>query len=98
MSEQPENLPKPLSLFCSYAHKDEAYLELLQAHLAPLQRQGIITVRHNREIVPGTEWERAIDERMSTADIILLLISVDFLASDYAYGIEMRHALERHES
>lgn len=53
---------------------------------------------HDRKIVPGSEWERNIDKYLSTARIILLLISADFLASDYCYEKEMQVALARHES
>ncbi len=54
-------------------------------------------MRHDRKIVAGEEWEHRIDEWLKTAQVILLLISADFLASDYCFGVEMKMALERHE-
>jgi len=53
---------------------------------------------HHRDITAGSEWEGAIDEHLNHAQVILLLISTDFIASDYCYGIEMTRALARHEA
>src|SRR5258708_37551 len=63
-----------------------------------LKRLGQITLRLNREILAGTDWSHVQDARFQMADLILLLVSPDFIASDYHYGIEMRHALEKHEA
>jgi hypothetical protein len=84
-------------LVFSYAHADEALRNELEKHLSPLKRMGRISTWHDRRIVPGDEFEGQIDHYFSTADIILLLISSDFIASDYCYQIEMRNALQRHE-
>jgi hypothetical protein len=86
-----------VKIFCCYAHEDEALLNKLKTHLRPLQRQGLIDVWHDRDISAGTEWEREINEHLDTAQIILLLVSPDFMNSDYCYGKEMKRALERHE-
>jgi len=86
-----------VKIFCCYAREDEALLNKLKTHLRTLQRQGVIDVWHDRDISAGTEWEREISEHLNSAQIILLLVSPDFLNSDYCYGIEMKHALERHE-
>src|SRR5882762_11279876 len=88
---------EPVSLFLSYAHEDEALRNELEKHLSLLQRQGVITTWHDRQIVPGTEWAQAINTHLEEASIILLLISPSFLASDYCYGVEMKRALERHD-
>src|SRR5437588_11802535 len=85
-----------VSIFFCYAHEDEDLLNKLKRHLWPLQRQGLITIWHDRDISAGTEWEQEISEQLNTAQIVLLLISPDFIASDYCYGIEMKRALERH--
>ena len=90
--------PTPVEVFYSYAHEDEAFRKELEKHLSLLQRQGVISVWHDRQIVPGTDWAQAIDEHLERASIILLLISADFLASDYCYGVEMTRALERHQA
>ena len=62
-----------------------------------MQRQGIIDVWYDRDIGAGTEWEKEIKEQLNAAQIILLLVSPDFMSSDYCYGIEMKRAIERHE-
>jgi len=84
----------PLTLFYSYAHEDEPLREQLEKHLRLWSREGLISEWHDRKIPPGAEWAREIDAHMETASIILLLISPDFLASDYCYEIELRRALE----
>lgn len=80
-----------------YAREDEALLKKLKAHLKPLQRQGLIEVWHDRDISAGTPWEQEIAKQLNNAQIILLLISPDFMDSDYCYGIEMQEAMKRHE-
>ena len=59
---------------------------------------GLIGSWHDRQISAGTEWANVIDDNLNIADVILLLISVDFLASDYCYDIELKRAMERHEA
>lgn len=86
-----------VKIFCCYAHEDEALLTKLKTHLWPLQRQGLIDVWHDRDIAAGTEWEQALKEQLNTAQIILLAVSPDFMASDYCYTNEMKLALKRHE-
>ncbi len=88
----------PLKLFYSYSHKDETLRDELETHLKLLQRQGEISTWHDRKILVGDEWKGKIDENLEAADIVLLLVSADFLASDYCYDIEMKHALKRHEA
>ena len=92
----PNTTMKPISLFYSYAHKDEHLRKQLEIHLSNLKHQGKIQAWHDREIMPGSSWADEIDENLEKADIILLLISPDFMASDYCYGKEMKRALERH--
>jgi hypothetical protein len=82
--------------FC-YAHEDEPLLKKLKSHLKPLQRQGLIDIWYDRDIHAGAELEREITEHLNTAQIILLLISPDFMNSDYCYGTELKQAMERHE-
>jgi TIR domain len=88
----------PIKLFYSYSHKDEPLLHDLVTHLALLKRQALIDGWHDRRIGAGTEWAGAIDDYLAKADVILLLVSADFLASDYCYDTEMKRALERHEA
>ncbi len=86
-----------IEVFFSYSHKDEDLRDELSKHLAMLKRKHVITDWHDRRIGAGKEWEQEIDERLNTADIILLLISSDFLASDYCYDIEVKTAMRRHD-
>jgi hypothetical protein len=86
----------PLEVFYSYSHKDEDLRNELGAHLSVLERSGLIVAWHDRRIGAGEEWSKEIDAHIRSAHVILLLISPDFLASEYCYGIEMKTALERH--
>jgi hypothetical protein len=81
----------------SYSHADEALRDELEKHLMPLHRSGLIETWHDRRIVPGQPFENEIDKHFKTADVILLLVSADFIASDYCFNTEMSIALERHE-
>jgi TIR domain len=90
--------PGPITVFYSYSHKDEELRQRLETHLKLLKRQGIIADWHDRRISAGTEWEGQINHYLESAHLILLLISADFLASDYCYDKEMQRALERHEA
>ena len=86
-----------ISLFFSYSHADEALRDQLEKQLAMLKRQGVITAWHDRRIGAGQDIDQAIAASMESADIILLLVSPDFIASDYCYEREMTRAMERHE-
>ena len=88
----------PLEVFISYAHADETLRKELEKHLSLLQQRKLITGWHDRQIPAGAEWEGEIDAHLNSAQIILLLISADFLASRYCYSIEMKRAFERHEA
>lgn len=89
-------VPSKIEVFFSYAREDGALRDKLANHLKLLERQGTIQSWHDRQILAGTEWQEQIHHHLETAQIILLLISSDFLASDYCYNIEMQRALERH--
>jgi len=93
-----EKIAAPVSIFCSYTYADKALREQLEVHLSLLQRQGLISGWRDRVIVSGADWAVEIDKHLETAWIILFLISPDFLASDYCYGIEVQRALERHHN
>ena len=86
----------PVTVFYVYAREDELLREQLERHLRLLSRQKLISEWHDREIVAGTEWAKKLDSHLETASVILLLVSSDFLASDYCYDFEMQRALERH--
>ena len=85
------------SLFFSYSHKDEELRNELETHLGLLKRQGIISAWHDRRITAGREFNEAISAELEKAQIILLLISANFLASDYCFEKEMKRALDKHD-
>ena len=87
-----------INVFFSYSHKDEVLRDALEEHLALLKRKGLLKTWHDREIGAGDEWADQIDEQLETADLVLLLISPSFIASDYCYDREMGRALERHDA
>jgi hypothetical protein len=84
------------SVFFSYSHADEGLRDQLEKHLAMLKRQGVIETFHDRRIAAGDEVDRSISAELERADVILLLVSPDFLASAYCYDREMLRAVERH--
>jgi predicted alpha/beta hydrolase family esterase len=89
---------KPIEVFFSFAHQDEKLRDELEKHLSILKRQGIITAWHHRKVGAGKEYQNEIDTHLDTASLILLLISADFIASDYCWDVEVRRAMERHEA
>jgi hypothetical protein len=91
------NITGPVRLFYSYSHKDEALRDELEEALALLKRQGLISGWHDRRIGAGDEWKGAIDKNLEEAQVILLLVSSSFLASDYCWDVETKRAVERHD-
>ena len=89
--------PDSIEVFYSYAHEDEELVKELRKHLSILKRQGVIRDWYDREITAGTDWKGQLDQHLNSSGIILLLVSADFLASDYCYDVEMTRALERHD-
>ncbi len=90
------NLSKPLKLFYSYARADVTLRASLDAYLSGLKQQNLISTWDDLDIIAGTDWQREINQQIENADIILLLVSPDFLASDFCYSTEMQIALQRH--
>src|SRR5437660_209602 len=89
---------RTIRIFLCYAHEDELLLQELEKQLKLLKRQGWIEIWHDREISPGANWTQEIKKYLNTSDIILLLVSPDFINSDYCYGVEMQRAMERHQA
>ncbi|BCL80468.1 TIR domain-containing protein [Ktedonobacteria bacterium brp13] len=85
-----------LTLYYIYAREDALLQSQLEKHLSLLQRWDLISNWYSREIVAGTKWDTQFDMHLEEASIILLLISSDFLASDYSYNTEIQRTLERH--
>jgi TIR domain len=84
--------------FVSYSHRDERFRASLETHLAILKRNGVLKVWHDRKITPGFVLDEEIDSNLRTADLIIVLVSPDFIASDYCYSMELRLAMELHAS
>lgn len=83
-------------LVFSYSHVDETLRNELEKHLSPLKRQGLIETWHDRRIVAGQEFDKKIGQHFEEAELVLLLVSPDFINSDYCYDVEMMRAVERH--
>lgn len=86
---------KTLNVFMSYSHVDEKFKEKLDVHLSPLKRNKKIRSWNDRELFAGAMMDEEIREHLENDDIIILLISADFIDSDYCYSIEMERAIER---
>ncbi len=92
----PDQPTKQLRFFVSYSHKDEPYKDELVTHMASLRRTGAIKSWDDRQIPIGGEWDHQIKSEMNNADVILLLISSDFMNSSYCNDVEVTRAMERH--
>ncbi|MPW19734.1 TIR domain-containing protein [Paraburkholderia sp. CNPSo 3157] len=86
------------SVFFSYTHIDESLRDQLEIHLSLMKREGLISAWHDRRIIAGDNLDDSIDEQLEKADIILLLVSANFIASEYCIATEMTRALERHKA
>ena len=96
-NERKSDTPK-VNIFLSYSHKDEYFRNKLATHLKILERIDIIDQWNDRNIDLSDQWKNAIDENLECADIILLLVSADFIASDYCWEKEIKRAIERHNA
>jgi formylglycine-generating enzyme required for sulfatase activity len=91
-------MSRPIKLFFSYSHQDEKLRDELAKQLSTLRRKKVIADWHDRQIGAGENWAQAIEENLKSADIILLLVSPDFLHSDFCAEVELKQAMERHEA
>lgn len=87
-----------MKAFISYSHNDNWALDRLHTHLAVLRREGQIDTWFDRNILAGGELDGEIAKQLEACNLFLLLVSPDFLASDYCYEREMGRALERHDA
>ena len=87
-----------VNVFISYSHKDKDLRNELENHLSSLRRQDIIFDWHDGKIIAGENWRTAIFDQLNRAELILLLISSDFLASDFCYDKELTRAIDRHNN
>jgi formylglycine-generating enzyme required for sulfatase activity len=88
----------PKKILICYSKQDSAYLADLQKHLKPLQRSGLIQPWDDTKLLAGEDWDKTIKTELSSADIVILLVSVDMIATDYVWEIEMPKAIERHNA
>jgi internalin A len=94
MRDEVEQLP--VRAFVSYAHKDKGYLEELRAALSPLVRLQKLSIWDDRDINAGDTWEEVLFQQLDESDIVLCLVSHDFVNSDFCYKKEFGAALEAH--
>lgn len=88
---------QPLSTFIIHAREDREALNTLKKHLKPLERCNELFVWYDGEILAGAVWDLEIREKLSSADIVLLLISASFLSSDYIFDVELPDATARYD-
>ena len=86
-----------LRVFIMYAHEDKPVRDKLLQHFRPMVRRGDIDLWSDHEIRPGALWDEEIRTRLNTSDLIIMLVSDDFFASEYIHNVEMESALIRHE-
>ncbi len=94
--EEPQNKTGK-KIFFSYSKNDRKYLDQLKKHLTPLKRNGKIKGWDDHDILPGEEWDEKIKTELAQADIIILMVSVESIATDYICDVEIKQAIERHE-
>lgn len=84
---------KPLSIFVSYAHEDDLFREELLKFLQSYENKQIINVWSDKEILAGQKWDEEIKSRLKTADMMLLLVSIDSINSIYINETEIESAI-----
>ena len=89
--------PHRAKVFVSYSHLDEKFRNELDIQLKILEKKNYLEWWSDQRLIPGDEWEQAILDKLETSDIILLLVSSHFLASDFCWNIELTKAIKRHE-
>ncbi|MGA3041725.1 MAG: protein kinase, partial [Bryobacteraceae bacterium] len=86
-----------IEIFCSYSHADRPLRDELVKYLELMRESLLIRTWHDGELIPGQDWRREIEDHLRGADIVLLLISVDFLDSEFVRKYELPIALQRHQ-
>jgi hypothetical protein len=76
-------------IFVSYSHADSEHLARLQVHLRPFEREGFVDAWSDSRIRAGQDWRKEIQAALGRAAVAILLISADFLASDFIVEDEL---------
>lgn len=84
-------------IFILYSQEDQVTLDMLKTHLVALERARPVKIWYDGMIEAGAEWQNEVQEALENAEIILLLVSADFIASDYLFEQVMVQALNRHQ-
>jgi hypothetical protein len=90
------SIPKSVAVYIGYSRKDEEWCQRLLLQLQPLKRLGLINIRHDEEIRTGTDWREYYESAFNEAAIAILLVSPNFLNSDFIVDVEVPPLLERH--
>ncbi len=91
-------MPKQIEIFFSYTHADETWREKIEVFLSTLKRERLIRTWHDRNILAGDEWASQIKAHLDVAPIILLLVSQNFIDSDYCWSVELKEAMKLHNA
>ena len=83
------------NVFVSYSHADAAWLQRVKVHLRPLVRKGTLNLWDDTRISPGQLWQKEVAEALARAQVAVLLVSADFLASDFVVDNELPPLLHR---
>lgn len=92
-----QNKKENNKVFVSYSHKDAAWLERLEIHLKPLIRAEQLDLWHDQKILCGQQWKSEIDKSLENASVAIVLVSADFLSSDFIASEELPVLLEKAE-
>lgn len=97
-AQRPRTETRINSVFVSYSHRDQEFLRRLMVHLRPLEKQGVVELWADTKLMAGDSWKEEIERALGRSRIAILLISADFLASDFIIDNELPPLLEKAET
>ncbi|MCF0072224.1 TIR domain-containing protein [Dyadobacter sp. CY261] len=86
-----DNIPMK-KLFISYSKHDSEFMRRFEVHLAPLRQKGVVDVWHDRLIINGTDWDGKIEKELEATDLVIFMLSPDFLNTPYIMTKELPNA------